>query len=64
MENLMIQLRDRVLPYITLDKDWNNMVLSAFKQGTNFSLNDDDQSKIDQALKNLRKHNIGIARLS
>jgi len=60
----MIQLRDRVLPYITLDKDWNNMVLSAFKQGTNFSLNDDDQSKIDQALKNLRKHNIGIARLS
>ncbi len=58
VENLAAQFQEGVLPYISLDSAWKSTVLATLQRGKETSVDGKFRTKIQQALKNLRKQHL------
>jgi hypothetical protein len=58
VEHLMAQFQEGVLPYVTLDQEWEHTVISALRQEEGASSHDHEQARLERALTNLRKQHL------
>ncbi len=58
VESLATQFQEGVLPYITLNQQWQENILNYLRHGTEVSSHEQEKVRLERALLNLRKQHL------